>query len=150
MREKLKNIKFNKKMVIIPAVILVVVLIVVLVLVFAKKGESQEVKLTNELKELGIDFYENFYYKQVGSNDEERSEFLEKYKDIGIKISLDNLSRYKTDETEEIVKKFVNNESKEECDRINSMVVIYPKEPYDKDSYTIDAMLECGYEKTEN
>lgn len=149
MIEKIKNIKFSKKMIIIPICILVVILLIVFVPKLFKQEASQEEKLTTTLEELGIDFYENFYYNQISSNDEERKEFLEKYKDIGIKINLDNLSRFKSEETEEISKKFVNKETKEECDKINSMVVIYPKEPYEKTSYSIDVILECGYEKEE-
>ena len=38
---------------------------------------------------MGKDFYENFYYEQVGSTDEERADFLSKYESIGIKINLD-------------------------------------------------------------
>lgn len=146
MKEKIKNIKFNKKTIIIIAIVLVIVVAIIFGLTFLKKEDSQEQKLTNELKELGVDFYENFYYDQISSDDKERSEFLEKYVDIGIKINLDNLSRFKTEETEEIVKKFVNDDTKKECDRTSSMVIIYPKEPYEKDSYTIDVILECGYE----
>lgn len=147
MKEKLKNIKFNKKMVIIPAAILIVVLIIVLILVLTTKGESQEVKLTNELKELGTDFYENFYYKQIGSNDEERSKFLEKYKDIGIKVNLDNLSRYNGKDSKIVLEKFVNNKTDKECDKNLTQVIIYPQEPYNQESYEIEVQLECGFKE---
>ena len=142
----LKNL--NKKTITIFGVILVIIVVLILLL-FVKpfKGESQEQKLTNKLEELGVDFYENFYYNQISKDDKERKEFLEKYKDIGIKINLDNLSRFKVEETEKIIKDFVNDKTKEKCDKVNSVVVIYPKEPYKKKSYTIDVVLDCGYKK---
>lgn len=144
MIEKIKNIKFTKKSVIISICVLAILLVLVMVLILTKRGISQEKKLTNNLKALGVEFYENFYYDQISSNTDERKEFLEKYTDIGIKINLDNLSRFKG---EKIKEDFINDETNEECDRINSMVVIYPKEPYKKTSYSIDAILECGYEE---
>lgn len=44
---------------------------------------------------MGVQFYEDFYYNQIGKNETERKVFLEKYKDIGIKVSLDNMLRSK-------------------------------------------------------
>ena len=76
--------------------------------------------------------------------------FLEKYKDIGIKVSLDNLSRYKKDDMDDILKQFVNDKTKEECDRNSSMVIIYPKDPYGQKDYTVDAILVCGFEEKED
>lgn len=147
MKKCIEILKNNKKVVIIAATIIGIILVSVIIFLVTKNNISQEEKLTSSLKELGIDFYENFYYNQISSDEKARAEFLEKYKDIGIKINLDNLSRFKTEETEEIVKTFVNDETKKECDRINSMIIIYPKEPYEKKSYSIDAILKCGYEE---
>jgi len=138
----------HKKIVGIIAALLLVIIIVIIVFFGVTKKEEQSQVLSNSLKDLGIDFYENFYYNQIGKDDKERKEFLEKYKDIGIKVNLDSLSRYKKDETDEILKKFVNSETEEECDKDSSMVVIYPKDPYGKKDYSIDANLVCGFEET--
>ena len=80
-------------------------------MIFNNNSKNESQKLTKELKELGISFYEDFYYNQIGKTDEEKKTFLEKYTDIGIKVSLDNLARYKKDESEEIIKKFVNSKT---------------------------------------
>ena len=72
--------------------------------------------------------------------------FLEKYKDIGIKVSLDNILRSKKTETTDENNTFINKETNEECNKNTSMVVIYPKEPYGKTDYSIDAILDCGFE----
>lgn len=152
----MKKINFNfeklskKNYLIIGGIILLLIIIVIsILLIFNKKEVNEEEKLTQELKSLGIEFYEDFYYRQIGTTDDERKEFLEKYKDIGIKVSLDNLARYKTDETDDILAKFVNSKTNEECDKTSSMVIIYPKESYSKTDYTIDAILSCGFEEEE-
>ena len=92
--------------------------------------------------------YENFYYDQVGTNDTEKKEFVKKYETIGIKVNLDNLSRLDSDNNKKIVDKFVNSKTKEECDKINTRVIIYPKSPYEKTSYDIKTELVCGFDES--
>lgn len=137
--------KIDRKYYLIAGIVVIILIVGLIIVVSGKGKESESQKLSSELKNLGIDFYENFYYKQIGTDDKERKEFLEKYTNIGIKVSLDNLVRYKKDDT--ILEKFVNSKTKKECDKTSSMVVIYPKEPYGKNNYTIDAMLVCGFEE---
>lgn len=147
----MKKIKINKKVVIMIISIIILVIFASIILFFTlNKSEDESLKLSSSLKDLGIDFYENFYYKQIGKTDNERKKFLEKYKDIGIKVSLDNLSRYKKDDMDDILKQFVNDKTKEECDRNSSMVIIYPKDPYGQKDYTVDAILVCGFEEKED
>ena len=148
--KKISLEKLNKKhYYIIGGIILLLIVIISLFLIFNNHSKNESQKLTKELKELGISFYEDFYYNQIGKTDEEKKTFLEKYTDIGIKVSLDNLARYKKDESEEIIKKFVNSKTNQECDKTNSMVIIYPKEPYCKKNYRIDTNLVCGFEVEE-
>lgn len=147
----MKKIKINKKVVIMIISIIILVIFASIILFFTlNKSEDESLKLSSSLKDLGIDFYENFYYKQIGKTDNERKKFLEKYKDIGIKVSLDNLSRYKKDDMDDILKQFVNDKTKEECDRNSSMVIIYPKDPYGQKDYKIDSILACGFEEKED
>lgn len=134
---------------ILGGIVLLVIIVISLFMIFGGKSKNESQKLSKELKQLGISFYEEFYYKQIGKTDEEKKVFLEKYTDIGIKVSLDNLARYKKNETETILKKFVNSKTNTECDKNSSMVIIYPKEPYGKNDYRIDANLVCGFEVEE-
>ena len=137
--------KFNLKKIVAFAAVLV--LVVVLGVVFAvKNGNSQEKVLSNKLEQLGTDFYENFYYKQIGETKDARAEFLAKFKDIGIKVNLDNLIRHNTEESDELKKEFVNSKTNEACDTNNTKVVIYPKDPYNEKDYKIEVILECGFE----
>ena len=102
--------------------------------------EQKEEKIKNQLNNIGKDFYENYYNYQVGSTDEERSDFLSKYESKGIKINLDNLSRY--DEKNAIeINKFVYKKAKKVCDKSETKVIIYPISPYDKKSYKIDTKI---------
>jgi len=137
----------NKRLFIIGGLALAIILIIaVVVFMFVGRGDSQEEKLTKRLEELGVSFYEEFYYKQVGTSDEKRAEFLKKYSSIGIKVDLNNLARYNGD-SETVLKEFINNKTDKECDKNNSRVIIYPQEPYGKKSYKIEVELDCGFEE---
>lgn len=138
------KIKNKKLLAIIGAIILGVVLCAV-ILFFLFGNNNQEEKLTKELKTLGISFYEDFYYNQIGSTKEEKVEYLSKYKDMGIKISLNKMIRTNVNESEEISSIFINEETNKECDKNNSLVTIYPKEPFGKSDYTIEVTLVCGF-----
>lgn len=134
--------KFDFK--IIGGVLLVLIMMLSL---FMFKKDNQEEELNQLLKQLGSEFYEEFYYDKVGNNLEERKNFLEKYKDIGIKINLENLSRYNSEQNKDSLAKFVNKKTNQECDKTNTMVIIYPTEPYEKNSYAEEIKLICGFEK---
>lgn len=143
------NFKLNKKRIfIISGVVLALILLVVgLVILVPKVTYSQEKELTKELKDLGKSFYEDYYYKGLGNTDEEKIEFVSRYKDLGIKVSLGNAARVKVNETDEILKKFVNKKTGENCDADSSMITIFPKEPYGAKDYSINVNLVCGFEK---
>ena len=114
---------------------------------FIKKG-GQEAFLSKSLESMGKDFYENFYYTQVGSTDEERADFLSKYETIGIKINLDNLSRYDDNKNADEINKFINQKTKKACDKTNTKVIVYPQKTYNKTSYKIETQLDCGFNET--
>lgn len=139
--------RLNRKNCFIAVTTLILIIAIILIIIFSSK-KSEEDKLNDMLKELGVNFYENFYYDQVGTNDTERKEFVKKYETIGIKVNLDNLSRLNSDESKKMVDKFVNSKTKKECDKSNTRVIIYPKTPYEKDSYDIKTELVCGFDES--
>ena len=145
---EVKDIIKNKKFIIIAIAVLAIIILTIILCVTVKGKSSEQERLTASLKELGVDFYENFYYNQTGTEEKTRTEFLEKYKDLGIKVSLSSLARYKqaNNSEENVLEKFVNSKTKEACDADSSKVVIYPKSPYGKTDYYIDAILVCGFE----
>lgn len=107
--------------------------------------ESKEEKLLKTyLQELGIDFYENVYYNQIGHNDDERKVVLEKFKDIGIKISLNNIEKNINDTNKEKLLAFTNQDIAN-CDKDNTKIIIYPEAPYKIDSYHFEIELVCEF-----
>lgn len=142
--KKIKELLKNKRLLIIIGVILIVI-VIVLILLFTSKNEEKN--LEGLLEEMGRDFYENYYYDQTGTTDEEKAEFLSRYATIGIKINLDNLGRYNSEANEEKIAEFVNPDTNESCDKENTRVIIYPKENYGKTDYDIEVELICGFEE---
>ncbi len=141
------NFKKEGKLNVIKIVIFVVVAIVIVAgVIFGIKGTSNPEKaLTAKLSELGINFYENFYYDQLGKTQEEKEETLKKFTDKGIKIDLDNLFRLNSEDSENLKSLFVNKKTGSSCDAKNTKVIIYPKEGYGKKDYKIETILECGF-----
>src|SRR5574344_1442722 len=134
----------NKRNVIILAVLIVA--IVFICVIFNKNSNSssnvikkQKEELSGYLEQMGKDFYENFYYDQIG-DDSTRATFLSKFTTIGIKVNLDNLSRI-SDDNASLAEKFVNSSTGEACDKDDTKVYIYPTEPYGKTNYTITVEL---------
>lgn len=151
MKKTINNIKKylekNKKQSILIGSISLLLLIAVVIILIVCLTTGKEKKLIKNIEDMGRDFYENLYYEQVGKNEEERAAFLKDFVDIGLKINLDGLSRYKTEENQEKINEFVNPKTKEACDKENSKVIIYPKEPFGKSDYQIEVNLECGFDK---
>ncbi len=133
---------FVKKNKIVFISIGILVLIVIAVLIFIPKSNEEELKV--KLSELGKDFYENYYYDRMGTDEALKKEQLSKFENIGIKVDLENLSRYENNE--EILSFFVNSLSGVSCNTENTKVIIYPKSDYNKGSYEMEIILDCGFE----
>ena len=119
--DKLKELLKNKKMVGIAggiiALIVIILLVVFLILPNLGKSEAKVQKdFEGMLREMGKDFYENYYYDNLAKTDEERKDFLKKYQSIGIKIDLENLGRYNSNANKDKVAEFVNPTTNEACD----------------------------------
>ncbi|MCI8466725.1 MAG: hypothetical protein HFI08_00810 [Bacilli bacterium] len=151
MKEKVKSwieiLKKDKKKSLLFGVGIIIIIAIILLIVLLLQNNNEEATLKKYMKEMGVSFYEDLYYEQIGKNDEERAKFLKNYTDLGIKINLDGLSRYKTEENKEKLDAFVNSKTKEECHKQNSKVIIYPQEPFGKKDYRMEIILECGFEE---
>ena len=141
----MKEFFSNKKNITIGVVVLVSVLVVVAAGIGLSYAfsPSKKAKLETELKEMGKDFYENFYYDLVVNSNGVDS--IKKFENTGIKVDLDNLSR-QNNENKEKVNDFKNDKN-EDCNKTNTKVTIYPKDPYGKTNYEIQVQLDCGFEK---
>lgn len=130
--------KSKKKLFIIAGA--AVVLVAGIVVAFFMLNGNKEEKLSNSLIKMGRDWYENFYYD--GFEESKRADILSRFKDIGIKVDLDNLSRYNTEVNAEIIKEF-NPDQEGGCSSTETKIVIKPKDPYGKTDYDIEAILSC-------
>ena len=140
-----KESKFNAKTIgiIVGGVVLVAAIVCVLVFFVFKDNKGE---LSKELENAGKNFYEEFYYNQVGKDDKERADFLGKYATIGIKIDLENLARTANNK-DELLNKFVNKKTGEKCNTTNTKVTIYPQDPYGQKDYKIETTIDCGFDK---
>lgn len=148
---KIKNFcKENKKITIIIGIAIIVIgLVLGCVCIWKNRKLNHEEQLITYLKDMGKDFYENSYYNQLGKDEETRTKFLEKYSTIGIKIDLENLSRYGDGKNKEIIEKFVNEKNGLSCHKTKTRVVIYPVSPYGSTDYKIETDLYCSDEDTQ-
>lgn len=142
-RKKAVALPIKKIAIIAGAVVGVVIIVVVALLAFGKNNDE---KLSATLEEMGRDWYENFYYD--GFEEKKRADILSRFKDIGIKVDIDNLSRYNTEVNAEKLKDFKMDEE-DGCDKTETKVIIKPQDPYGKTDYTIETKLVCGDKKAE-
>ena len=106
MNEIIKFVKSDKRIV-VTAIIILFLILLGTVLAFTV-GSSVAFNLESEMKEMGKDFYENFYYSELNKSEEDKKEFLSKFQNLGIKINLSNLARSNKKDNEEKIKDFVN------------------------------------------
>ena len=158
--------KNHKKIAIGTGAVLVVLLVVVILIpTFSLNKTEKDMK--NKLNMLGVTFYEDFYYKSAGNGDtDKRREFLSKYEQLGIKVSLENLIRYyvttdkykeldeaqmdaKIAERVEALEKAWFEDGKYKCDGDNTKVIIYPQDPFEEGSYKLELVTACGFKDEE-
>lgn len=105
--------------------------------IFLTNKKSDEEILNNKLTEIGIKFYENFYY------DSFEKDLIMKYEKNGIKINLESLFEYSFIKDNYDLDIFNNDEYK--CDLEKTMIIIYPETPYEKNNYNIKTILVCDF-----
>ena len=117
---------------------LYIVCILVVVLVFIFMLLTKNMRLENNLKSIGKDFYSDYYARIEKNKDEENlKSFLSDFQNIGIKVSLESLERNNFKGNEKKLKKLSG------CDKSKTIVTIYPQKPYGKKDYKIKVKLSC-------
>lgn len=96
------------------------------------------------IEQIGKQYYTDQFYAQVESLGEKKTEFLKKSHETGIFVSLENLQRFakhsKDEGTQNKLKK-----ATEKCDVHKTKVKITPNEPFGKQDFTVEAVLDgCG------
>ena len=125
----------KKKIIIIVISILAIILVGILLLINSKWGRDLLSK--RDIRSLSKTFYE-YYYKE--NNFESNKNSLKKFNNSGLVITLGDLEVYVENKTNSKV----NYKSLEKCDRANTKVIIYPKKPYNSDSYELKFDLVCN------
>lgn len=143
-KKETKNI--DKKIIYLIIVVLIIVTIGLYFLLKKEEGknETQSDRAINYVEKLGKDFYEDYYYEQIETihqNDESTDikSFLTNFEENGISVTLNKVIElhFKTKET--IDKEL----SKYDCNYDETKFIIFPKDPYEKNSYKIEAHLSC-------
>lgn len=146
-RENKKHI--NKKLIAITLSCIIVVVVAIILIICLTKTKSNEAELNNNLKKLGSQFYEEFYYPTQERVQKDVKTFVAKSKSNGIKVNLENIAKVsKIDK--KLVEKMVNNKTKKDCDKTQTYVVIKPVSPYGKKDYKIETYLSCGFKDEKN
>ena len=121
-------------------ILVVIVGIIVIPGTFAKPDSKIEKQLTKKMQEMAKDFYENYYYDQVGSD------FVKQHSEDGIKIDLANLARINNSDSKAVLDEFKNSNG-ESCNTTNTKATIYPKDPYGKSDYELKINIDCNLKK---
>lgn len=129
--------KLSKKSIYIISisVIVIIVGVILFLLIFNnnKETKTNSVNFTDDLKSLGIDFYENSYYP--GYLDKQ---LLSQFKDNPINLSLTAINR-----DAPISDKLKEKLNDKKCDFDKTKIVIYPYEPYGPKDYKVEVELFC-------
>lgn len=132
-------IDMNKKLIVIISVIvgvLVVALASILVLINTKG--YREKLIQSDLRKMAEEFYS--YYYDENNKDKKVKEYLEKYKDSGLGITLGDLKIYLKSRNK---KKKYDSKRLEKCDVANTIVTVFPESPYGKKNFRLEFKISC-------
>lgn len=130
-------------------ILLIIVLVILgfLSIVFFKNLKNQnEDDFVSDLNEMGSEVYAIYYYDEIAKEKtaDELKTYLKKFEEIGLKFDLVQLSNYSDDYAKKI-DNFIR--VHKDCSKEDTMVIIYPKEPYSSTDFTTEIQMECGYNK---
>lgn len=119
-------------------IILIILIIIFIVPSFKHKknyNDDNSNFLEEQLKKIGKQFYENYYYSNLSSEEYAK---LANFSNNGIRIDITNLEVIIS--LDDSIK---NQLEKDNCDFDQTKIVIYPKEPYGKQDYSVELELSC-------
>lgn len=136
-RRKNRRIKISKKQIAVICASLLVLSAIVLGAVWLSVSTSP----TQAIEKVGKEYYIEQFYPQVESLGDKKTEFLKKSHDTGIFVSLENLQRFSKRAQDERAQKNLENATKQ-CDTNKTKVKIRPNDPFSKQDFTVEAVLE--------
>lgn len=129
------------------ALVLLIIVIILLgffsVLYFKNLNKKSENDYISEFTKMGEEFYSNYYYRVISTDktDEQVKEYLSKFNTLGLKIDLNELEKY-NDEYKNVIENFTNDYKY--CKKDETMIIIYPKEPYSNSDYELNIKMDCN------
>ncbi|MDD6223757.1 MAG: hypothetical protein PUB18_02015 [bacterium] len=139
--------KMKKKNLILLTLLLVAIIIILVATLVVKdnsRSKNQQERLSKYLEKKAKYFYEEIYYPQLPNMVDEVDTFLQNFETTGISLSINVLIEQNTIIEKEAKENMVNKDNNTPCDFDNTKAIIYPKTPYDKDSYNIEVRLDCN------
>ena len=127
----------KKKFIIIGSIIAGVILLAILIILCITVFFNKERITTKKVKSYLYDVLAK------GRDKKDLEKILVRYAGRGIKINLETLEKYDSGKYADEIKNLKS--GKKTCDKKNTMVIIYPEEPYNKTDYRVEIELDCGF-----
>lgn len=148
MKKKIVQLSKNKLIVYSILIILVVlVLIISIILGIKKNKQSEEQRLTKLIRSQVQTFYEKQYYPQIKKAEEDIALFLSNFETEGIRVSINTLIEQNILTEKKAKKEYINRDNEESCNFDQTMVILYPQDPYGSTDYIIKTILDCKLEE---
>ena len=135
----------KKKFILIGSIVAGVIVLAVLIVLCITVFFNNERITTKKVKSMEVDYYTNYLYDALakGRDKKDLDKILVKYASIGFKLNLNTLEKYDSGKYADEIKNLKS--GKKTCDKKNTMVIIYPEEPYNKTDYRVEIELDCGF-----
>ena len=138
----------KKRKTVIPVILLIIFLIILgflSVVFFNNMKKETQSTFSSDLTKMGETIYKDYYYEitKVDKTDEELKDYLKKFEEIGLSFNLVELSKY-SDESRDKIDAFLKDN---DCSKENTMVIIYPKDPFRKIDFNTEVKMDCEEKK---
>ena len=132
----------KKKFILIGSIVAGVIVLAVLIVLCITVFFNKERITTKKVKSMGVDYYTNYLYAALANDrkKEDLEKILVRYAGRGIKINLETLEKYDSGKYADEIKNLKS--GKKVCDKKNTMAIIYPEEPYNKNDYRVEIELD--------
>ena len=147
----MKKRKKIKKVAIILLIIFIIILGFLSIIFIKNLKNDSEKDFVNELNMIATEAYSEYYYKDLENTmtGEEVIEHLKKFEKIGLSFDVANLKNYSEVVNNNDYIRIINDflKKNKDCKEDETMVVIYPKDPYTKNDFTSEIKMNCEYKK---
>ena len=142
--DRMKKFVKNNKLILVGVVILIVLIAILAIIVSNTNKEKKTIKkYENIVSEMTSAYYKDYYSMIV---DSKGVDYIKAFEDVGFEFDLDNMINL-LPSLRSKAKELVNVKTGEQCNINGTKVMVYPKDPYGENDYTIKVTLDCGFDK---